>query len=243
MKPTGDKLYGSIPHLPMSKMGMGDKRIPIGQSVIFLEKFKHKTHKLIVQEKTDGSCVGAAKINGEIVPLTRAGYAANTSKYKQHQLWHLWVLKNKEKFCSVLNEGEKIIGEWLLQRHGTIYNLQHDPFIAFDIISNKKRHNYELFINKTNNKFTTPHLFHIGGPYPLHYLFHKIEDEPSGHGAEIIEGAVYRLENDGEVEALAKFVRPDHVPGKFLPGVTGNEELIETYNVDIKLFEKQLGGL
>lgn len=38
-----------------------------------------------------------------------------------------------------------------------------------------------------------------------------------------IEGVVYRVERHGEVDFLAKWVRPDKVDGCFLPEISGKE--------------------
>lgn len=44
-----------------------------------------------MQEKLDGSCVAVARVDGCIIPLTRAGYPAHTSPWEQHQLFEAWV--------------------------------------------------------------------------------------------------------------------------------------------------------
>ena len=84
-KPLGRKSYGSIPHLPGSRIGPGDHKCSEGQAKIATEKKRDKHDLIIVQEKLDGSNVGIAKINDDIIPLTRAGYLANTSPFIQHQ--------------------------------------------------------------------------------------------------------------------------------------------------------------
>ena len=53
-----------------------------GQKAIACEKLRDKHDRIIVQEKLDGSNVGIAKIDGNIMALTRAGYMA------------LWELSN-----------------------------------------------------------------------------------------------------------------------------------------------------
>ncbi len=81
-KPLGRKSYGSIPHLPESRMGSADHKISEGQAIIATKKKRDKHDVVIVQEKLDGSNVGIAKKNGEIIALTRSGYIANTSPNK-----------------------------------------------------------------------------------------------------------------------------------------------------------------
>ena len=74
-KPLGGKAYGSIGHLPNSRLGPGDWHIHEGQMRILTEK-PRKGDRIIITEKLDGACMAVANIDGEIVPLTRAGYRA-----------------------------------------------------------------------------------------------------------------------------------------------------------------------
>lgn len=111
MKPLGHKSYGSIPHLPGSRLGTGDHHCHEGQAKIATEKVRDKYDKVIVQEKLDGSNVGIAKINGEIIALTRSGYVATTSPYIQHHYFSAWVAENKQRFTDILKDGERICGE------------------------------------------------------------------------------------------------------------------------------------
>ena len=83
-KPLGIKNYGSIAHLPNSRMGAGDHHCDKGQARIATEKARDRHDTIIVQEKLDGSNVGAARIDGAIYPLGRAGYLADTSKFRQN---------------------------------------------------------------------------------------------------------------------------------------------------------------
>src|SRR6187551_2383478 len=93
LKPLGKPSYGSIPHLPGSRVGPGDYHISEGQARIATEKTRDKHDIVIVQEKLDGSNVSVAKINGEIIPLTRARYTASSSPYEQHHMFDRWVKK------------------------------------------------------------------------------------------------------------------------------------------------------
>ncbi len=114
MKPLEQKAYGSIPHLSKSRLGEGDHHCEIGQEKIATEKPRDKFDLIIVQEKLDGSNCNAAKINGQIVALTRQGYTAESSPFEQHHYFAKWVSKEKSRFDKLLNEGERVVGEWLL---------------------------------------------------------------------------------------------------------------------------------
>ena len=73
-----------IPHLPGSLVGSGNYHIGEGQPTITTIKTRDRHDLVIVQEKPDGSNVSAAKVNGKILAIKRAGYIASTSPY-EHQ--------------------------------------------------------------------------------------------------------------------------------------------------------------
>jgi hypothetical protein len=75
-KPLGIKNYGSIAHLPNSRMGEGNHKCHEGQARIATLKTRDKHDRVIVQEKLDGSNVGVALVNGVLCPLGRSGYLA-----------------------------------------------------------------------------------------------------------------------------------------------------------------------
>jgi hypothetical protein len=225
-KPLGGKAYGSIPHLPGSRLGPGDHHCHEGQALICTLKTRDRHDRILVQEKLDGSCVSVARIEGQIIPLTRAGYAAHTSPWEQHQLFEAWVWTHAyERFVQALQDGERICGEWLAQAHGTRYRLEHDPFVAFDLVTGGVRLPYDAFAERMARAgFITPRLIHDGPPAATELITSLLE--PSGHGAlDPVEGAVWRVERRGAVDFLAKYVRPDKVDGAYLPEVSGGEPL------------------
>ena len=232
-KPLGHKCYGHIPHLPGSRRGPGDHKCHEGQMKIACEKLRNRHDRVIVTEKLDGSNVGVAMINNEIVALTRAGYLAETSPFAMHHYFMGWVVANKNRFSLVLRNGERLCGEWLLVAHGTKYDLPHEPFIAFDIMAGQKRMPCDDFKFRVGlGDFTTPHVISDGGPTSIDDAMCKL-GKYGFHGAlEPVEGAVWRVErsvlidktvgNSGgrwaEVDFLVKYVRPDKEDGKYLNG-------------------------
>jgi hypothetical protein len=219
-KPLGQRAYGHIAHLPSSRTGEKDKHISPGQAKICCLKPRDKHDTIIVQEKLDGSNVAVAKINGEIVPLIRAGYRANTSRFKMHHMFHLWAIKNRDKFDKILKEGERCCGEWLLQAHGTRYNLPHCPFVAFDIMHKLVRKPWEEVAYACRSaEIISAHTFHIGSSLSIQAALKKLGQ--GAHGAlDPVEGAVWRVERKGKVDFLAKYVRPDKVDGMYLPEIS-----------------------
>lgn len=231
-KPLGRKSYGSIPHLPNSRMGPADHHCHEGQAVIATLKKKHKHQRIYVQEKLDGSNVGVALKDDLILPITRAGYLANTSPHLQHKIFHDWVLGNEHLFRGILKEGERLCGEWMLKAHGTIYDLRDTiPFIPFDIIdSDNNRIIWDNFQQRVSHVFTTP--------FTLSEGCHSVDEallelgEMGRHGAlEPIEGAVWRIEDHQKqrVDALVKYVKKEKIDGKYFLQIKG--EQVDVWNL------------
>ena len=227
MKPLGGKNYGSIPHLPGSRMGPADHHVHDGQERICNVRTRDKHDTVIVQEKLDGSNVGVAKVDGEIVALSRAGYLARTSKYEQHHKFADWVDENKKRFSDLLYDGERIVGEWLLQAHGTRYKLRHEPFVAFDLMAGKIRATHQELVERAGEIFYLPYIVHIGGALSIDDAMAEL-GKYGKHGAiDPIEGAIWRVERFDPkfgcrtVDFLAKYVRPDKADGCYLPEING----------------------
>jgi hypothetical protein len=227
-KPLGGKSYGSIAHLPGSRLGLGDHHCHEGQARIATVKTRDKHDFVIVQEKLDGSNTGIARIDGTILALTRAGYEAHTSPFVQHYRFADWVKANEGRFLELLREGERVCGEWLAQAHGTRYQLPHEPFVAFDLFREGKRITHTELVERAQpSGFTTPFVVHAG-----HSAFPMAEAEAflqtqGKHGAlDPLEGLVWRVERQGVVDFLCKYVRPDKIDGKYLPEINGTGETV-----------------
>jgi len=221
-KPLGFKCYGSIPHFSFSRLGPSDHYCNPGHEAIATQAFPPKWRKarVIVQIKLDGSNVGVARIKGELVPLVRAGYTAISSPYEMHRVFHDWATDQAHRF-EFLKEGERLVGEWLAQAHGTRYRLPHDPFVPFDLFTadNKRVCNDELRM-AIAGQFSPPfELFNRQEPLTQNQLKGLLTayDLVPEHGElEPVEGAVYRVEMDEKVQFLIKYVRAGKVDGKYL---------------------------
>lgn len=236
-KPLGIKNYGSIPHLLTSKLGKGDHHIHEGQHRICTEKARDKHDVIIVQEKIDGSNVGVAKINGNIVAMTRSGYEAKTSPYEQHHYFDKWVKKRESMFHKLLRENERIVGEWILQACGIKYKIpvdrEEDLFIAFDIFdseNNRMIHN-DFVARLYNTSISYPFTFidSVGRNYSIDKCYKEICDVPNHlrHcpivDGQLPEGLIYRVERKGKFDFIAKWVRADFNTGQYLPEISGND--------------------
>ena len=230
-KPLGIKNYGHIPHLPGSRMGPGDHSCHEGQAMIATQKARDRHDRIIVQEKLDGSNVGVARVDGVIYPMGRAGYLADTSPYEQHWQFAAWVYANQDRFLDALNDGERLCGEWLMQAHGTRYDLPHEPFVAFDLMRGTTRTPFDQLRQRVKDIFVLPRVLSDGAPCGIEQALAAIAT--SGHGAlDPVEGAVWRVERNqqqkqtgGEriwgVDFLVKYVRPDKLDGIYLPEISG----------------------
>ena len=210
--------YGSIPHLSTSKLTQqADKKVNEGMEEILTKKARDQKDLIIVTEKRDGSNVGIIRKYDKILAITRSGYLAETSKYKQHHMFATYVNGNWQNF-TFLPEGYRLCGEWMLQAHGTLYDVTSFPlFVAFDIINNvNERLPYlELLRWSYLYGFITVPLLHIGQPVSINNTIklmgkghYGITDKP--------EGFVYRVEREGKFDFAAKWVRPDKEDGKYM---------------------------
>jgi len=216
IKPLGVKSYGSIPHLIGSRVGPSDHHASPGQCRIATEKPRDKHDFVVVQEKLDGGNVGVAKFKGDIIALTRSGYLAIDSPYATHRAFHEYVKRNQKRFDSLLMDGERVCGEWLLTSVGTKYNLPHEPFVPFDIIVGTERKLYsEMMPRLKMHDFTPPQTLSIGQPLAIETAM--ILCEVSAHGAtEETEGAIWRVERNGKVDFLCKYIKSSKIDGKYL---------------------------
>jgi hypothetical protein len=249
-KPLGGKSYGSIPHLPTSQV-KSDKVVPEGQKRIATEEPRDDNDTIIVQYKYDGSCVSVAKIDDQIIPLIRAGYRADTSPHEQHRHFAHWVFDRMDDFERLLDIGERVCGEWLLQAHGTKYDFKVDHgyrnkmnylFLVFDLFTDGERNTWRAVQERLSQ---TRHIHAVEnvakGPTTIDWLKGNNELEnnyltfDSGHPIQPRskhEGFVWRVERNGEVDFLCKWVRPGKTDGCYLPGIDSNDVEEPVWNVD-----------
>jgi hypothetical protein len=190
-----------------------------GQVAILTEKSRDYKDLVIVQEKLDGANVGILRHEGELVALTRKGHRAVDSPLEQFQILQKWVCKNEDRF-TFLREGERVVGEWLAMAHGTKYRIIDFPFVAFDLMKADLRYLYVDFLRKVGMNLPIAKLLHMGGPISIKKVEKKLDvkfaDTYGYHGAlEPAEGAVWRVEREGKVDFLAKYVRANKEDGKY----------------------------
>ncbi len=218
-KPLGINNYGHIPHLPNSRLGSGDHHVEIGQANIATIKTRDFRDLVIVQEKLDGANVGVLKLNNTLIALTRSGHDCLHSPYLAHKLFLEFVQENHDRFFNLLQEGERIAGEWLVVTHGTHYNMPHEPFVAFDIFPKKHERiiYHDFLLRVLPFGFIVPRLLHLGSAISTNIALKRLEANRHYHGAiGNMEGVVYRIERDNKVDFLCKYVRHDKQDGLYL---------------------------
>lgn len=217
-KPLGRKAYGSIPHLPNSRLGPGEHHVHEGQARICTQRARDRHDRIIVTEKLDGANVAIANIGGRLTAIGRAGYPADTAPQEHIRLFGQWVASDRNRWLDLLRPGEVLHGEWLALAHGTRYDLPHEPFVAFDLTIDGGRCSWdELQSRSSAQEFVTPKVVSDGPPATIEEIC-RVIDRVSGHGViapDLVEGAVWRVERRGSFDFMAKWVRPEKVDGKY----------------------------
>lgn len=220
-KILGHSNYSTIGHLNNSRLGKGEHHIPEGQQKIATLQVRDNKDLIIVQEKLDGANVGVVKLNNQLHILSRAGYNCETSIHPTHHYFVKFVKQNHSRFFEMVNEGERITGEWLLVVHGTKYSLPHEPFVAFDFFTpqNKRLTYHNFLLRVLPFGFIVPRLIQLGNPISVRKAIEILDKDKSYHGAlenEKIEGLIYRVERNNDVDYICKYVRPDKIDGLHL---------------------------
>ena len=220
--------FPSVQHLPGSKM-IDDKDKLLGaEQVSWLTKKRRRNNDLvIITEKVDGMNGSVLRKDGCLYPLIRKGYDCRTNPYHWINDFANFVQQNEQRFMSLLKDGERICGEWMIKTHTLSYKLPHEPFIAFDIICGSERVPYFNFRERADKSgFITAGLVHAGEAMPADMAlsllgggYHGVIGAP--------EGLVYRYE-----DSLSRFI----CSGKFVSNpLLGNVEL---FRANEDLFNK-----
>jgi len=178
-----------------------------------------KRDKIYVTEKIDGANVGVYKKDGKLYPVMRKGYDARTSEWEFLRRFAGFVSDNLDRFDSLLSDGERVCGEWMIKTHSLLYKLPHEPFIVFDIIKGiekPKRPSFTEIIERCEkHNFTITALIHEGGAISVQDSLDLLGD--GFHGCQTApEGVVYRYERDGKFYMSAKYVSNLSVGGDYM---------------------------
>jgi RNA ligase len=218
------RLYGSIPHLPGSRVA-ADKTISAAQARRCLSAGR-EGDEVLVQEKLDGSCVAIVRANGRLEARGREGGLAAESRNDARRMFAAWVAENEARIDPVVGEGEVLVGEWLALVHGTRYELTHEPFVVFDLLRDRERLTVDALASRLMPAgLCMPAIVHRGAPITIDAAC-MLLGQHGRHGAlDPPEGLVYRVEHAERVALVAKWVRPDKIDGAYLPENTGRDAL------------------
>jgi hypothetical protein len=180
-----------------------------------------------VSEKLDGSCVAIVRHAEGIAAFGRDGKPCAMSRNDGRVAFAAWVDQHSAPWHDVLAEGERVVCEWLALAHGTKYALPHGPAVAIDGFG---ADGARWPLDETRRLAAAMGLpiarvLHDGGAIAVDAAM-ALLGEHGFHGAiDPAEGVVYRVERDGVVAGLAKFVRAGKRDGCYLADHTGGEHV------------------
>jgi hypothetical protein len=225
------RLYGKIPHLPGSRTGPSDRHVD--ELLAARCTLRERPGDLVlVQEKLDGSCVAIVREAGALVAYGREGRPCASARNDGRRAFAAWLAAQAQRLDGVLGEGERLVGEWLAVAHGTRYALPHAPFVAFDLFAaDGARATFAtLAARATAARLPVPHLVHQGGALGIEAALARLGTH-GFHGAlDPAEGLVWRIEANGAVAAVAKYVRPGKQDGCYLADHTGQPAVANTWH-------------
>ena len=158
---------------------------------------------------------------GKEVVITEKMDGENTSIYKDmcharsidsaHKEYHSWLLNYIRNFQYLLNEDERVCGEYLFAKHSIYYNNLPSYFMVFSIWNGEHCLSWKDTIKRTNELglITVPILYE--GIYNKESVDKTINNVCNHNG----EGIVMRLASDYNYsdfnKSIIKYVRANHV--------------------------------
>lgn len=213
-------LYPRIPHLTGSARTSDDLGAARALATRLLEAGDagRPGARVIVSEKLDGTCVALERRGHDVLALGREGRPCAASRNPGRRAFAAFVAAQPERWRA-LAAGDRLVCEWMAMAHGVRYALPHEPLVVIDLLRASRRAPHREAVAAADTLgLPSAHLLHAGGPYALGSALEAL-GECGHHGAERAEGVVYRLERmaDDAVLALAKYVRPGFIAGRYLP--------------------------
>ena len=234
------KIFPNIGLLPGSSTGVGGKYINPEESKFFTDRLLRRGDKMFVTEKMDGIIVGVwRKDDTTLVPLTKLGKEVeNMDGGRNDTLIYFYanyVESKKREFMDILNVGDWIVGEWILDcLRGTAYNANCDdelyPYAIYEQVrhderpslSNARELPYWAFTHRIGGKLPLPQEVAVdGAPISTNEVHRVLLTTSTPYRVDTPCGAIWRWErydyNDGrprngEVMKRAMWIRPDYDP-------------------------------
>ena len=132
--------YPSIQHLPGSMLcSSSDSCINVREATWATVQTRLPTDVVYVTEKVDGCNVGVLRRGDDLFPIIRKGYDVRTNQFEWIRSFADFVDAHRSRFLSLLKDGERVCGEWMVKTHTIRYSMPHEPFICYDLIQQNKR--------------------------------------------------------------------------------------------------------
>ena len=158
---------------------------------------------------------------GKEVVITEKMDGENTTIYNDicharsinsaHREYHSWLLNYARSFQYMLNDGERVCGEYLFAKHSIYYENLPSYFMVFSIWNNEQCLSWEDTVKRCEelNLITVPVLYK--GIYDKNKIDEAIKEVVNRNG----EGIVMRLTSgysyDNFNNSIIKYVRANHV--------------------------------
>ena len=186
--------YPRTYHFPFSPGRSADDKIFNDFEPYFKDK------QIVITEKMDGENTTIYK-----------DYCHARSIDSTHRDYHSWLLNYIRNFQYMLNDNERICGEYLFAKHSIYYNNLPSYFMVFSIWNDENCLSWEDTIKRTNELglITVPVLYE--GIYNKKAIEKAIEEVTNHNG----EGIVMRLASSYNYndfnKSIIKYVRANHV--------------------------------
>lgn len=185
--------YPRTPHLPYSEtIGKDDKRL--------LDDSQFKNMYVVITEKMDG----------ENTTVYNDGYHARSLDSK-HRDYHSWLLSYIPTWQYMLENGERVCGEYLYAEHSIHYNNLKNYFLGFSFWKNNICYGWKDTIAKFNELgiVSVPVLYEGYYDPAITIATAKAVITRGGEGVVIRNINSFPLQNFAR--NVAKYVRPNHV--------------------------------
>ena len=186
--------YPRTYHFPFSPGRSSDDKIFNDYEQYFKDK------EVVITEKMDGE-------NTTIYNDICHARSINSA----HREYHSWLLNYARSFQYMLNDGERVCGEYLFAKHSIYYENLPSYFMVFSIWNNEQCLSWEDTVKRCEelNLITVPVLYK--GIYDKNKIDEAIKEVVNRNG----EGIVMRLTSgysyDNFNNSIIKYVRANHV--------------------------------
>ena len=186
--------YPRTYHFPFSPGRSSDDKIFNDYEQYF------KGKEVVITEKMDGE-------NTTIYNDMSHARSINSA----HREYHSWLLNYARSFQYMLNDGERVCGEYLFAKHSIYYENLPSYFMVFSIWNNEQCLSWEDTVKRCKelNLITVPVLYK--GIYDKNKIDEAIKEVTNRNG----EGIVMRLSSgysyDNFNNSIIKYVRANHV--------------------------------